>query len=213
MGRYRKQSDRVKTVQDAIYAITEPEFLDGFSVESPSRRRLSQDTHIDHLNTASFNLSTITKQSLFETMPPVLILHLKRFVYDSESNSISKLQKHLEYDTQLTLDSQKLFSSVGKRQLGPCTYRLFAVIYHHGRSVAGGHYTADVCLNPNFKSESNDSPPNSKATNAGKEEPPIWVQMDDALMQKVSVADVLSPKKDREAYLLFYARESQENIA
>jgi ubiquitin carboxyl-terminal hydrolase 10 len=203
----RKQSDKVKSVQDAVYAITEPEFLDGFSVDSHSRRRSSQDTPIDHLNTASFTLSTTTKQSLFETMPPVLILHLKRFVYDPQSNSISKLQKYLEYDTSLDLDSQKLFSSVGKRQLGHCTYKLFAVIYHHGRSVAGGHYTADVCLNPNFKSQPTDSQSTQERNGEGEEQP-IWVQMDDALMQKVSVADVLAPKKDREAYLLFYARET-----
>jgi ubiquitin carboxyl-terminal hydrolase 10 len=42
-----------------------------------------------------------TKQVFIETFPRVLILHLKRFVYDAEERSVVKRSKPVAYGTEL----------------------------------------------------------------------------------------------------------------
>ncbi|KAJ1344302.1 hypothetical protein BSLG_001442 [Batrachochytrium salamandrivorans] len=56
----------VKTIEDALVNLTTPEVLEGFM--SMARGGVRVDA---------------TKQNYIESLPPVLILHLKRFVYDS----------------------------------------------------------------------------------------------------------------------------------
>jgi ubiquitin C-terminal hydrolase len=51
------------------------------------------------------------------------------------------------------------------------------VVSHHGKNVAGGHYTCDI-----------------KQSNGD------WLLFDDSRVSKISLADVLT----RQAYLLFY---------
>jgi len=72
------------------------------------------------------------------------------------------------------------------------------VIYHHGHSTSGGHYTLDV-LHPHRY-------PGAKVREG-------WVRIDDELVSDVRVEDVFEPcererEKDemRNAYLLFYRR-------
>lgn len=75
-----------------------------------------------------------------------------------------------------------------------CHFRL--VIYHHGYSASGGHYTLDV-LHPNRY-------PGTKVREG-------WVRIDDELVSDVRPEDVFDAwekEKDemRNAYLLFYRR-------
>ena len=66
------------------------------------------------------------------------------------------------------------------------------VIYHHGQSAAGGHYTLDV-LHPNRNSDS------------GVRAREGWIRIDDELVSDLRSEDVFG--KDRDcAYLLFYRK-------
>lgn len=60
------QSPQVNTIMDALRQLTKPEVINGNFV------------------TAKGPANTATKQVFIENLPPVLILHLKRFQYDSQ---------------------------------------------------------------------------------------------------------------------------------
>lgn len=70
------------------------------------------------------------------------------------------------------------------------------MLYHHGLSATGGHYTLDV-LHPNRDSTS----PPARAREA-------WVRFDDDLVTNLNSEDVFAPsnREDKSAYLLFYRR-------
>lgn len=70
------------------------------------------------------------------------------------------------------------------------------VLYHHGQSAAGGHYTLDV-LHPNRNADLSLKPREG------------WVRIDDELVSDLRMQDVFKPDiDDRCAYLLFYRRIS-----
>ena len=73
-------------------------------------------------------------------VPPVLIIHLKRFYY--QQDSMGKLAKAISYPiTNLSLDK-----FLGKSNSRLPSYNLQAKINHMG-SITSGHYTAHVHLN------------------------------------------------------------------
>ena len=69
--------------------MTEPENLHGF-------------------NRSSNIPGDATKQTLIESLPPILILHLKRFVFEPGTLVASKLCKFVSYDAHLTITSEML---------------------------------------------------------------------------------------------------------
>lgn len=80
-----------------------------------------------------------------------------------------------------------------KRTAQPIKYQLFGVLYHHGQSASGGHYTLDV-LHPN-----RDLNDRWRAA---------WIRIDDELVSDIRPDDVFGAHEmgDRCAYLLFYRR-------
>lgn len=120
-------SPEVKNVVDALRGLTRPERLQG-DFNSPRGKDV-----------------TATKQVFIETLPPVLILHLKRFQFDAEGGT-TKIWKNVGYPLDLEIPREAL-SRQTRQTLGDGTlphYRLISVIYHHGKNASGGHYTADV---------------------------------------------------------------------
>lgn len=71
-----------------------------------------------------------TKQISFKQLPPVLILHLKRF-----SSLGAKIGVSVKYPLVLTGIAGTCSEDV---------YDLYAVVRHHGRSSSGGHYDSVV---------------------------------------------------------------------
>ncbi len=51
-----------------------------------------------------------TKQNLFERLPPILILSLKRFVYDEVKGTL-KVSKHISYPAKLLVPSELMSDS------------------------------------------------------------------------------------------------------
>jgi ubiquitin carboxyl-terminal hydrolase 10 len=87
-----------------------------------------------------------TKQVFVETLPPVLILHLKRFQYDNTGGT-QKIWKKIGYPLDLEIPKE-VFPPHKRGGLaahgGLPKYRLVGVVYHHGKIASGGHYTVDL---------------------------------------------------------------------
>ncbi|KAJ7374720.1 Ubiquitin carboxyl-terminal hydrolase 10 [Desmophyllum pertusum] len=124
----------------------------------------------------------VSRRVTLEGLPKVLILHLKRFIY-SKSGS-QKLQKVIDYPLELTIGKELLSSNVkNKYSAAQKTYKLFAVVYHHGKNAWGGHYTSDV-YHPTHG----------------------WIRADDTRLKIVPFNYVLKPTQGKDPYMLFYRR-------
>ena len=121
------QSDSITSVTDALVENFSSEILDGYIC---SKTNMAVE--------ASRNLS-------LEELPPILILHLKRFVYSGSSGGCQKVMKHVEFSVDLEI-SRDLLSAVNKSKYTAKQrqYKLFAVVNHTGREATKGHYVTDV---------------------------------------------------------------------
>ncbi|KAF4334424.1 ubiquitin thiolesterase [Fusarium beomiforme] len=153
-------SPDVRNVVDALRGLTRPERLQG-DFNSPRGKDV-----------------TATKQVFIDTLPPVLILHLKRFQFDAEGNGTIKIWKKIGYPLELEIPREAL--SRQKRQTygddGMPKYRLISVVYHHGKNASGGHYTVDV------------------RRQEGRE----WIRIDDTVIRRVRSEDVAEGGEEEE---------------
>jgi ubiquitin carboxyl-terminal hydrolase 10 len=119
-----------------------------------------------------------TKQVLFKSLPKVLIVHLKRFIY--QGNESKKMSKPIKFSSSLEIPRECLASLSSNNR-----YQLFAVVYHHGSSSTAGHYTVDVKTYDNS-----------------------WINIDDILLQKIEHDKLGndSANDNKSAYLLFYVK-------
>ncbi|KAI0086150.1 hypothetical protein BDY19DRAFT_961611 [Irpex rosettiformis] len=165
------QREQVSTIKDALQFISHPHSVE---ISSATRPGVILDA---------------TRQELIESLPPILILHLKRFLYDTTVGDVVKIGKHVTFGPELEIGADLL----AKRPPHPIKYQLIGALYHHGQSASGGHYTLDV-LHPNR--DLNDRPRQA------------WIRIDDELVSDIRAEDVFGGQErdDRCAYLLFYRR-------
>ena len=152
----------------------------------------------------------VGQQVLIEEFPPVLVLRLKQFLYDAAADRTVKIRKSIQFAPELEIPPgtiPPLFSlcwvrlrhsrgSVGPeivaRSVEPVRYKLYGVLYHHGKSAGSGHYTVDV-LHPN------------KDSGGGE----AWLHIDNEAVSVVRHEEVFGGHDndrvdDRCAYMLFY---------
>ncbi|EDR03249.1 uncharacterized protein LACBIDRAFT_307470 [Laccaria bicolor S238N-H82] len=169
------QREQIHTIQDALSYISHPQPV---QVTHPSQPGITIDA---------------TQQVLIDALPPILILHIKRFCYDTTVGGVVKVGKQVLFGPELEIGPDLMSTTVRKSH--PTKYKLFGALYHHGHSASGGHYTLDV-LHPNRY-------PGATKSREG------WVRIDDELVSDVRYEDVfgVSERDDsRCAYLLFYRR-------
>ncbi len=110
--------------------------------------------------------------------PPLLVLFLKRVSYDARQGCAAKDARPLAYSEGLAM--------AGRR------YALHAVVYHHGRHAAGGHYTCHVRV--------------ARPAGGGH----AWVHFNDgSVHEEAGVAPVLAHASSGAAqtpYVLFYVQ-------
>lgn len=131
------------------------------------------------------------KQVFIDSLPPVLILHLKRFQYENNLAGTQKIWKKVGYPLELEIPKEVFPPS--KRggfavKGGLPRYRLTSVVYHHGKSAAGGHYTVDVL----------------------REDGREWVRMDDTVIRRIRPEDVAEGGAEEDPKLLAKALEQHK---
>ncbi|KAL0129373.1 hypothetical protein PUN28_004220 [Cardiocondyla obscurior] len=152
-----------------------------------------------------------TKQYLISQVPPILILHLKRF--QTQRVGFRKVYKHVSFPILLNL------APVCINRKKPRLYALYGVVEHKG-TVHGGHYVAYVKVrmsicpgqsrweflrqNQDPKTDNESNSLDSEEATASVVEPPPgrWYYVSDSRVSEVDETTVLQSQ----AYLLFYER-------
>jgi ubiquitin carboxyl-terminal hydrolase 10 len=163
-------SPQVNNIIDALKGITAPESMQG------------------DFRSVRGKVDRASKQVFIETLPPVLILHLKRFHYDSSTKSTEKIWKKVGYPLELEMPKEVFTQQVRTRMAahgGFPKYRLTGVIYHHGKNANGGHYTVDI------------------RRQDGKE----WIRLDDTLIRRIRSEDVAEGGSEENPKVLAAALE------
>ena len=83
------------------------------------------------------------KGVIFETFPPVLTVHLKRFDFDLQTMNFTKIHDHYEFPLRLELDPYLAPDCPEESRRVPNNYLLHSVLVHQG-DVGGGHYYAYI---------------------------------------------------------------------
>ncbi|KAK4691847.1 ubiquitin carboxyl-terminal hydrolase 10, partial [Lecanoromycetidae sp. Uapishka_2] len=163
----------VSNIIDALRGLTKPETLHG------------------DFNSPRGPGSTATKQVTIETLPHVLILHLKRFQYDS-SGGTQKIWKKVGYPLDLEIPKE-VFPQHKRGALlahgGLPRYRLTGVIYHHGKNANGGHYTTEL------------------RRQDGRE----WIRIDDTIIRRIRSDDVAEGGSEEDPKVLAAALEQHKS--
>lgn len=161
------QHDAVTSVDEALKENFSSEQLDGY-ICSKTRQEVE----------ASRNLS-------LEDLPPILVLHLKRFVYDGTTGGCQKVMKAVDFSVDLEIPREILsVSSKNKYTTKQRQYKLFGVVYHNGREATKGHYVADV-YHTGYAS---------------------WLHCDDSIVKPTAEQLVTQPAQNSVPYILFYRR-------
>lgn len=131
------------------------------------------------------------KQVFIDTLPPVLIIHLKRFQYENNLTGTQKIGKKVGYPLELEIPKD-VFPPSSRGGLavkgGLPKYRLTSVVYHHGKSAAGGHYTVDTL----------------------REDGREWVRIDDTVIRRIRAEDVAEGGSEEDPKILAKALEQHK---
>ncbi|KNG87719.1 ubiquitin hydrolase [Aspergillus nomiae NRRL 13137] len=169
-------SPEINNIVDALKGLTKPESIQG------------------DFNSSRGPNVTATKQIFIENLPPVLILHLKRFHYDSVTRGTQKIWKKIGYPLDLEIPREVLppnRRNIMMAQGGLPKYRLIGVIYHHGKNASGGHYTVDV------------------RRQDGRE----WIRLDDTVIRRIRSEDVAEAGGEEDPKVLAAALEQHKRDA
>ena len=80
-------------------------------------------------------LRNVSKQTEICSLPQILVIHLKRFVFSERKMDYEKINDRVEVKKKIQLSSN-LETMVGE-------YRLYGIVHHIG-TKSNGHYTSDV---------------------------------------------------------------------
>ena len=159
------QSPKVLTLKDALQKLVAKDEITGFTCPKTKQQVMASN------------------QVMLESLPRVLTLQLKRFIY--EDGGLQKVTKRLLFPIDLEINRDLLsVNSRNKYNANQRKYRLFAVVNHEGKEANKGHYVSDI-----FHNGYN-----------------CWLRFDDSAVSQISEAAVLKHEPPRVPYLLFYKR-------
>lgn len=129
--------------------------------------------------------NTASMEHRLSRLPQVLLLHLKRFVYNEATDVFEKCKVPVEIPLRLDL-AELLTPNAPPVAAGVSTsFIVRAVVMHLGPTIRSGHYVCHV-----------------------RNKDQTWTKYNDSLVAKSNVSDSLNgPDAARNAYLLFYERE------
>jgi ubiquitin C-terminal hydrolase len=157
------QNRQVINLYDCLNEYTRPEWIDGYYHEAKNIT------------------ARVAKQLIFETLPRILIICLKRLQYSPEKNKFCKVTAQIDFPMELSMRAYTTArASAYYSRTRPMQYQLYGVGNHHGNSRGlGGHYTSFI-KNANM----------------------LWYEYDDEKVRQIQPTQVVSPA----AYCLFYRR-------
>lgn len=158
-------------------------FRDYVTVES-----LDGDNKYD---AGEYGLQEAEKGVIFKHLPPVLHLHLLRFMYDPNADANVKINDRFEFPERINLDK-----FLEKKEKTPANYILHAVLVHSGDNH-GGHYVVYISPKGDGKYCKFDDDVVSKCTKQEAIDRNFGGHDDD-----------ISVKHCTNAYMLVYIRES-----
>jgi ubiquitin carboxyl-terminal hydrolase 10 len=123
-------------------------------------------------------------------LPPVLILHLKRFHYDNTTKRTQKIWKKVGYPLELEIPKEvfpRQKRSVYAHE-GLPRYQLIAAVYHHGKNASGGHYTVDVRRQDGLE----------------------WIRLDDTFIKRIRSEDVAEGGSEEDPKVLAAALDAHK---
>ncbi|KAF9643693.1 cysteine proteinase [Thelephora ganbajun] len=110
----------IKTLYDSFRAYVAVEMLDGEN----------------KYQTEGYGLQDARKRIIFQSLPPVLHLQLKRYEYDMQHKAMVKINDRFEFPFEIDLD--KFLDETADRSK-PWKYKLHGVLVHSGK-LDDGHY-------------------------------------------------------------------------
>ncbi|KAI2777264.1 cysteine proteinase [Daldinia loculata] len=153
-----------------------------------------------------FKYQDARKGVIFKSFPEVLHLHLKRFEYDIQRDTMMKINDRFEFPEALDL---KPYLDQDADKSEPWVYKLHGVLVHSG-DLNAGHYYAYLKPNKDGWFYKFDDDKVTKATiretleeNFGGEYPASFLQSRTGLQKKSPIMRQMS------AYMLVYIRESR----
>lgn len=216
----------INTVEDAFIKFNDPEQIP-YKSSSNKDVMAKKQTFIDQLpnilliqlkrfsyqlennSNSSNNNQVDSSDSTAENLPQDSSPDTK--FASSMLGGIEKLRKKIKYSHNLIIPQDCLSSYIRKQQQQQLSngqvvnsnksYKLTGVIYHHGVSAEGGHYTCDV-LRKSSVFDSNDE-------SSGKSNDQEWIRIDDTSVSFVEKDDVLeggTEESTKTAYILLYQR-------
>uniref|UniRef100_A0A8D0CJD2 Ubiquitin carboxyl-terminal hydrolase n=1 Tax=Scleropages formosus TaxID=113540 RepID=A0A8D0CJD2_SCLFO len=187
------------SVQSCLHQFTSVELLMGNNkllCENCTERRQKQLKRSTADKRAEKVYTSARKQMLISALPPVVILHLKRF--HQAGMNLRKVNRHVDFP--LILDLAPFCSASCKNMVAGehVLYILYGIVEHSG-SMRGGHYAAYVRIRaPQRRPEQRRNMSGPKECSTAM--PGQWVYVSDTSVQVVPESRVLSAQ----AYLLFY---------
>jgi ubiquitin carboxyl-terminal hydrolase 10 len=73
---------------------------------------LARISHLQHVQPGPSGFSVASQQVFIEVLPPILVLHLKRFLYDAAADSTVKINKPVQFAPELEIPVGMIFSLV-----------------------------------------------------------------------------------------------------
>ncbi|KAM4570840.1 ubiquitin hydrolase B-like [Fundulus diaphanus] len=128
-------------------------------------------------------------QRSFSTLPNVLILHLKRFIFTS-TYTVKKIKNPIALSRELVVKEEFMANKNTTAR-----YSLVGVVSHMGSSADSGHYICDsIHRRPDMGDSANS-----------------WLTYDDERVSQTTGEDVCR-RRERIAFLLFYEKQGKRLI-
>lgn len=184
------------TLEESFEKYTESETLEG-------------DNQYD-TDSGGFGKQDAEKGVIFESFPPILFLHLKRFEFDFVTMQKSKI--HDKFTFGLTLDVRDYIRKSSLQEGVSTVYHLHSIVVHEGNIDTGHYYTY---IRPKLSSYSSD-PSGERHSD--------WFKYNDHVVSTVKESEVLENSygisrggevrlSTPTAYMLVYIREADlENV-
>jgi len=109
-------SSSTSSVADALRSFFAPEHLTGD----------------ERWRTAEYGLRDALKGVRVTQLPPILVLHLKRFAYDASRGLVRKVDRRFDFPVDLDAADHVPFAEDAKKEARHTRYRLHAVVCHVG---------------------------------------------------------------------------------